>query len=54
VYQFLTGQGVDPARLDGPAGMGESQPLGPAFRADGSPDLEMIARNERVELVPVR
>ena len=50
VYDYLTGQGVDAARLTGPTGYGEARPIAPNTNADGSDNPEGRAKNRRTEL----
>ena len=50
VYDYLTSNGVDAARLIGPVGYGESRPLAPNTNDDGSDNPENRARNRRTEL----
>jgi outer membrane protein OmpA-like peptidoglycan-associated protein len=54
VHDFLLGRGVDRDRLDGPNGYGETRPVGQLFHPDGTPDMDMVRRSERVDLVPLR
>ena len=50
VYDYLTSNGVDAARLIGPNGYGESRPIAPNTNDDGSDNPEGRARNRRTEL----
>jgi OOP family OmpA-OmpF porin len=50
VHEYLTGHGIDPGRLLGPNGYGETRPIAPNTREDGSDDPEGRARNRRAEL----
>jgi len=50
VYDYLTSNGVDAARLIGPVGYGESRPIAPNTNEDGSDNPEGRARNRRTEL----
>ena len=50
VYDFLVSSGIDKARLIGPVGFGESRPIVPNQRPDGSDDPEGRAKNRRTEL----
>jgi len=50
VYDYLTSNGVDAARLVGPTGYGESRPIAPNTNEDGSDNPEGRARNRRTEL----
>jgi outer membrane protein OmpA-like peptidoglycan-associated protein len=50
VVDHLVAAGVEADRLQ-PAGFGESQPVAPNARADGSDDPDGRARNRRVEVV---
>jgi len=50
VYDYLTSNGVDAARLIGPTGYGESRPIAPNANEDGSDNPEGRARNRRTEL----
>jgi OOP family OmpA-OmpF porin len=50
VYDYLTSNGVDAARLAGPTGYGESRPIAPNTNPDGSDNPEGRAQNRRTEL----
>ena len=50
VYDYLTSNGVDAARLVGPTGYGESRPIAPNTNPDGSDNPEGRAQNRRTEL----
>jgi outer membrane protein OmpA-like peptidoglycan-associated protein len=50
VYDYLVENGVDAARLIGPIGLGETRPLVPNERPDGSDDPEARSGNRRTEL----
>ena len=50
VYDYLTSNGVDAARLVGPVGYGESRPIAPNANEDGSDNPEGRAKNRRTEL----
>jgi len=50
VYDYLTSNGVDAARLVGPNGYGESRPIAPNTNPDGSDNPEGRAQNRRTEL----
>ncbi|MFL9582907.1 OmpA family protein [Stenotrophomonas sp. AB1(2024)] len=50
VYNYLTQNGVDAARLVGPIGYGESRPIAPNTNPDGSDNPEGRAKNRRTEL----
>jgi OOP family OmpA-OmpF porin len=50
VYDYLTSNGVDAARLVGPNGYGESRPIAPNTNPDGSDNPEGRALNRRTEL----
>lgn len=50
VYDYLTGHGIDPARMSGPTGYGESRPIAPNTNPDGTDNPEGRARNRRTEL----
>jgi OOP family OmpA-OmpF porin len=50
VYDYLTSNGVDAARLVGPNGYGESRPIAPNTNEDGSDNPEGRAKNRRTEL----
>jgi len=50
VYDYLTGHGIDAARLVGPVGYGESKPIAPNTNEDGSDNPEGRAQNRRTEL----
>lgn len=50
VYDYLVEKGLDTARLIGPIGYGETRPLVPNERPDGSDDPEARSRNRRTEL----
>ena len=50
VYDYVTSNGVDAARLTGPNGYGESRPIAPNTNEDGSDNPEGRARNRRTEL----
>ena len=50
VYDYLTSNGVDAARMTGPTGYGESRPIAPNSNEDGSDNPEGRARNRRTEL----
>jgi len=50
VYDYLTSNGIDTARLQGPNGYGESRPIAPNTNEDGSDNPEGRAKNRRTEL----
>lgn len=50
VYDYLTSQGIDSSRLEGPHGYGESRPIAPNVNDDGSDNPDGRARNRRTEL----
>ncbi len=50
VYDYLTSNGIDAGRLQGPTGYGESRPIAPNTNDDGSDNPEGRARNRRTEL----
>ena len=50
VYDYLTSNGIDAARLVGPNGYGESRPIAPNTNEDGSDNPEGRAQNRRTEL----
>jgi OmpA-OmpF porin, OOP family len=50
VYDYLTSNGIDAARLVGPNGYGESRPIAPNTNEDGSDNPEGRAKNRRTEL----
>ena len=50
VYDYLTSNGIDAARLAGPNGYGEARPIAPNTNADGSDNPEGRAQNRRTEL----
>ena len=50
VYDYLTSNGVNAARLIGPNGYGESHPIAPNTNPDGSDNPEGRAQNRRTEL----
>jgi len=50
VYDYLVSNGIDPSRLIGPNGYGESRPIAPNTNPDGSDNPEGRARNRRTEL----
>jgi len=50
VYDYLTSNGIDAARLSGPTGYGESRPIAPNTNEDGSDNPEGRAKNRRTEL----
>ena len=50
VYGYLVARGIDPSRLWGPTGYGESRPIAPNKNADGSDNPEGRAQNRRAEL----
>jgi len=50
VYDYLTSNGIDAARLVGPNGYGESRPIAPNTNPDGSDNPEGRALNRRTEL----
>jgi outer membrane protein OmpA-like peptidoglycan-associated protein len=50
VYDYLAQNGVDEARLIGPLGFGETRPLVPNQKPDGSDDPAARAKNRRTEL----
>ncbi len=50
VYDYLTSNGIDAARLIGPNGYGESRPIAPNTNPDGSDNPEGRAQNRRTEL----
>ncbi len=50
VYNYLTQNGVDASRLQGPIGYGESRPIAPNTNPDGSDNPEGRAKNRRTEL----
>ncbi|GAB3360449.1 OmpA family protein [Lysobacter tyrosinilyticus] len=50
VYDYLTSNGIDAARLQGPNGYGESRPIAPNANEDGSDNPEGRAKNRRTEL----
>lgn len=50
VYDYLVESGVDDARLIGPIGFGETRPLVPNEKADGSDDPQGRGENRRTEL----
>jgi OOP family OmpA-OmpF porin len=50
VYDYLTSNGIDAARLQGPNGYGESRPIAPNTNPDGSDNPEGRAKNRRTEL----
>jgi len=50
VYNYLTQNGVDAGRLQGPIGYGESRPIAPNTNPDGSDNPEGRAKNRRTEL----
>jgi OOP family OmpA-OmpF porin len=50
VYDYLLAHGVEPARLLGPHGYGESRPIAPNTLEDGSDNPEGRAKNRRTEL----
>jgi OOP family OmpA-OmpF porin len=50
VYDYLTSNGIDAARLVGPNGYGESRPIAPNTNPDGSDNPEGRAQNRRTEL----
>ena len=50
VYDYLTSNGIDASRLQGPTGYGESRPIAPNTNPDGTDNPEGRARNRRTEL----
>src|SRR5690625_528290 len=50
VYDYLTSNGIDASRLQGPIGYGESRPIAPNTNPDGTDNPEGRARNRRTEL----
>jgi OOP family OmpA-OmpF porin len=50
VYEYLEEHGIDGARIAGPTGHGESNPIAPNSNEDGSDNPEGRARNRRTEL----
>ena len=50
VYDYLTSNGVEASRLQGPIGYGESRPIAPNTNEDGSDNPEGRAKNRRTEL----
>lgn len=50
VYDYLIDRGVDPSRLRGPNGYGETRPIAPNQHEDGSDNPEGRALNRRTEL----
>lgn len=50
VYDYLVERGIDRSRLIGPTGFGESRPIVPNQKPDGSDDPDGRAKNRRVEL----
>ena len=50
VYDYLVENGIDKTRLIGPVGFGETRPLVPNQKPDGSDDPEGLAKNRRTEL----
>lgn len=50
VYDYLVANGIDKARLIGPVGFGESRPIVPNQKPDGSDDPDGRAKNRRTEL----
>ena len=50
VYDYLVENGIDKARLIGPVGFGETRPLVPNEKPDGSDAPENRAKNRRTEL----
>jgi len=50
VYDYLTSNGIDASRLQGPNGYGESRPIAPNTNEDGSDNPEGRAKNRRTEL----
>jgi len=50
VYDYLVENGIDEQRLIGPVGFGESRPIAPNQKPDGSDNPEGRATNRRTEL----
>ena len=50
VYGYLTSHGIDARRLLGPNGYGDTRPIAPNTKADGSDNPEGRAKNRRTEL----
>jgi OOP family OmpA-OmpF porin len=50
VYDYLTSHGIDARRLLGPNGYGDTRPIAPNTKADGSDNPEGRAKNRRTEL----